>query len=462
MLIVTGKRVLLDSASPIRPATLQIENGKIVSIELDKYCGGLASSSSDHLIDAGDSIVMAGIVDCHVHINEPGRTEWEGFATATCAAAAGGVTTLFDMPLNALPPTTAADNFRVKLDAAEDHKLFVNVGFYGGVIPGNQEELAALVQMGVSGFKCFMIESGVDEFPYCRPADIEQALEVLSKIPKTFLMFHAEMDSNKATENIISCCGPKRTDPVDYQTFLDSRPCELENSAIDVVIDLCRRYQSRCHIVHLSSAEALPAIRKAKAESLPLTVETCFHYLHFDADHIPKGATQYKCCPPIRDLENKKQLWAAVLDGTIDYVVSDHSPCTANLKVLDKGDFMEAWGGIASVQFGLSALWTAGQEFGLQFHQVARLLCENTAQQVGLADCKGRLAPGFDADIVIWNPDTQFTVEKSDLLFKNKLTPYEGKILKGKVEKTILSGKLIYDSRTGVDKTAYGKICLSR
>lgn len=307
------------------------------------------------------------ILDLPVHLNEPGRTDWEGFETGTKAAAAGGITTVIDMPLNAIPPTTTVANLKTKLEAAQG-QCHVDVGFWGGVIPDNANDLPGLMEEGVRGFKCFLIESGVDEFPCVNETQVRAAMDKMVGSDKV-LLFHAEMEGG--------CCSgngkqheESHLDSRTYASFLNSRPQSLETNAIEMIIRLTREYHQqgksvRTHIVHLSASDAIPAIQAAKKEGLPLTVETCFHYLNFSAESIEDGATHFKCCPPIRESSNREKLWQALLDGTIDYVVSDHSPCTANLKDLEKGDFGTAWGGIASVQFGLPVLWTEGRTRGV-------------------------------------------------------------------------------------------------
>lgn len=302
-----------------------------------------------------------------VHLNEPGRTDWEGFETGTRAAAAGGITTVIDMPLNAIPPTTTVENLDVKLAAAQK-QCHVDVGFWGGVIPDNAEQLPGLMERGVRGFKCFLIESGVDEFPCVNEEQVRLAMDKMVNSDKV-LLFHAEMEYGHHSGSDAE--KHSHLDPRTYASFLNSRPQRLETTAIDMIIRLTREYSQKgkpvnTHIVHLSAASALPAIRAAKAEGLPLTVETCFHYLNFSAEAIEDGATQYKCCPPIREAANRELLWEALMDGTIDYVVSDHSPCTALLKKLESGDFGLAWGGIASVQFGLPVLWSEGRNRGIR------------------------------------------------------------------------------------------------
>ncbi|TRZ01691.1 hypothetical protein DNTS_015869 [Danionella cerebrum] len=321
IIAVRSQRVLCGEE--IRPAVIIIKEGKIESILPDSEDSAHAAAT---VLDVGNNVVMPGVVDCHVHVNEPGRGTWEGFWTATRAAAAGGVTTIVDMPLNSIPPTTTLGNFHEKLQASAG-KCFVDTAFWGGAIPGNQRELRPMLQAGVAGFKCFLIHSGVDEFPH----------------------FHAERETQLSTAD--------REDPHEYLTFLRSRPDIMELEAIHTVTQLCLQYQVRCHIVHLSSAQSLSLIRAARQAGAPLTVETTHHYLNLSAEEIPARATQFKCCPPIRDIANQELLWSALKSGDIDMVVSDHSPCTPDLKVLDTGDFMQAWGGISSLQFGTLVLY---------------------------------------------------------------------------------------------------------
>ncbi|XP_036426297.1 zgc:103559 isoform X2 [Colossoma macropomum] len=377
---------------------------------------------------------MAGIVDCHVHVNEPGRTTWEGYWTATRAAAAGGVTTIVDMPLNSIPPTTSLENFHKKLQAASG-QCFVDTAFWGGVIPGNQLELRPMMQAGVPGFKCFLIHSGVDEFPHVRDSDLHAAMRQLQG-SGSVLLFHAE----KEVQQPLAEDG----DPCEYYTFLRSRPDVMELEAIRTVTELCLQYQVRCHIVHLSSAQSLELIRTARQAGAPLTVETTHHYLTLSAEDVPSGATQFKCCPPIRGIANQEQLWSALSAGDIDMVVSDHSPCTANLKHLDSGDFTQAWGGISSLQFGLPLFWSSACKRGFSFPDVERLLCKKPAQLCRLDNQKGSLLPGHDADLVIWDPEREFVVKKENIHHKNKLTPYLGVTLRGEVKGTIVRGKLVY------------------
>ncbi|XP_071202647.1 allantoinase, mitochondrial isoform X1 [Salvelinus alpinus] len=432
---VRSSRVLCGTE--IRPALIVIKEGKIHKI-LPESSGSTGDTAAGcEVLDVGDRLVMPGIVDCHVHVNEPGRTTWEGFWTATRAAAAGGVTTIVDMPLNSIPPTTTLDNFHEKMAAASG-KCFVDTAFWGGVIPGNQLELLPMIQAGVAGFKCFLIHSGVEEFPHVTDEDLHMAMKQLQGT-ETVLLFHAERDVPLPSDE---------ADPKEYSTFLKSRPDVMELEAIRTVTELCLKYQVHCHIVHLSSAQPLALIQAAKQAGAPLTVETTHHYLSLSAEHIPAGATQFKCCPPIRGVANQEQLWSALKAGQIDMVVSDHSPCTPDLKRLDSGDFTQAWGGISSLQFGLSLFWTSASKKGFTLPDVARLLCQRTAQLCRLDNQKGSLVPGHDADLVIWDPEKEFEVKDASIHHKNKLTPYLGLTLLGEVSVTIVRGRVVYKQGT--------------
>ncbi len=417
------------------PASVHISDAKISAVrEWDDIPAGIP------LIDAGSSVVMTGNVDAHVHVNEPGRTEWEGYVTATRAAAAGGVTTIVDMPLNSIPPTTTLAGFEEKLAAAEG-KCSVDVAFWGGVVPGNTAELAPLIERGVRGFKCFLIHSGVDEFPHVTESDLRIAMPEIARLDSVLLV-HAEVPGpiDAAAASLAGL------DPREYVTFLRSRPRESENEAISQMIRLCRETGCHVHIVHHSSSDALPMLRAAKKEGLPLTVETCPHYLTFAAEEIADGATHYKCCPPVRERENREKLWEAVTDGTIDMIVSDHSPCTPALKLQESGDFMDAWGGIAALQFGLPVMWTNLKERGLGIAELTRLMSAQPAKLAGLDDRKGKLAAGFDADIVIWNPEKLFTVVPEIIEHRHKLTPYSGMVLFGVVETAFVRGAIVYQN----------------
>lgn len=362
----------------------------------------------------------------HVHINEPGRTEWEGFDRATRAAAAGGVTTLVDMPLNSSPVTTSRDAFARKLDASVG-KLHVDVGFWAGVMPGNAEELARLAEAGVLGAKAFLCHSGIDEFPKATEEVLREAMPRMrdAGIP---LLAHAELEL-----------------PVDqteahgarYASWLSSRPRTWEDAAISLLIELCREMRCPVHVVQLSSASALPMIAAAKDEGLPFTVETCPHYLCFHAEEIPDGSTAFKCAPPIRDEHNREALWRGLLDGVVDFVVTDHSPCTPELKV---GDFLEAWSGVASLSLGLPSLWTEASRRGASLAQLTRWLSTGPARFAGLAHRKGALAPGLAADFVVWDPEASFEVTRDRLRLRHPISPYLGRTLKGIVRETVVEG----------------------
>lgn len=421
-MIIRSRRVVTSNG--IRPAAVQCENEKIVDVR---------EWDDTYDVDAGDLVVMPGLVDSHVHVNEPGRTEWEGYETATRAAAAGGVTTIVDMPLNSIPATTTLEAFEEKL-AAADRKCSVDVAFWGGVVPGNVDELEPLVRRGVRGFKCFLIHSGVDEFPHVTAEDLRIAMPEIARLDSVLLV-HAELEQSVSAEH----------DHRAYSTFLRSRPRSMEDAAIALMIDLCRETGARVHIVHHSSSDSLDALRNARAEGLPITVETCPHYLTFAAEEIADGATHFKCCPPVRERENREKLWEAVRDGTIDMIVSDHSPCTPELKSRDAGDFMEAWGGISALQFSLPVMWTNFRPRGFDLTDLTRLMCEAPAKLAGLEARKGKLAPGFDADVVIWDPDAAFTVNPELVYHRHKLTPYSGREVHGRVEAVYVRGGQVYN-----------------
>ena len=427
-LIIRGRRVVLPDT--IAPRSVHIGEERIVFVgDYDDVVAGC------EILDAGEeSLVMPGLVDTHVHINAPGRTEWEGFRSATLAAAAGGVTTVIDMPLNSVPPTTTLAAFKVKLETAR-HDCFVDVGFWGGVVPGNTGELAPMFAAGVVGFKCFLVPSGVDEFEHVTEEHLREAMPELTRLG-ALLIVHAELPGSIRTD------GDRAGD---YRSFLESRPRAAENDAVELMIRLSREFGTRVHIVHLSSAEAIPLLREAQAAGVKITAETCPHYLHLAAEDVPEGATEFKCCPPIRERDNREGLWDGLKDGTIGLIVSDHSPCPGEMKLRESGDFMKAWGGIASLQLRLPVVWTEARRRGFSLLDVTRWLCANPARQVSLAPPKGSIMVGSDADLVIWNPDETFTVDASSLHHRHKLTPYAGELLHGVVEKTFLRGRKIYD-----------------
>jgi allantoinase len=429
---IRGKRVVTPEG--VRAATVHIRDGVIESI-----AGYNDLPSGKHIYDAEESVVMPGLVDTHVHINEPGRTEWEGFDTATRAAAAGGVTTLIDMPLNSIPATTTAAALETKRAAAHK-KCWVNVGFWGGVVPGNAGELRALHRAGAFGFKCFLVPSGVPEFANVNEDDLRAALPVLAELD-TPLLVHAELPGpiEEATQKLVEA------DPRKYGTWLRSRPAAAETEAIEMMIGLAREFKARVHIVHLSSELSAPLIRRAKKEGVRITAETCPHYLFFVSASIPNGRTEYKCAPPIRELQNNKNLWKALGRGTIDFVASDHSPSPPAMKHVRTGNFLKAWGGIASLQLGLPVMWTKmkGQKFSLE--HLVRWMCSGPARLASLEKHKGAIAIGHDADIVVWNPEKRFVVRPRMLQHRHKLTPYAEISLSGVVETTFLEGEMIYD-----------------
>lgn len=405
------------------------------------------AAAGGEVVELGDELVlMPGLVDSHVHVNEPGRTEWEGFETATRAAARGGVTTIVDMPLNSRPPTTTVENLRAKLSAAEG-KCSVDVGFWGGLVPGNSQELASLHEEGVAGFKCFLIDSGVEEFPNVTEEDLRAALPSMARLGAT-LIAHAEMPGpvERAAAQVAGGVG---ADPRRYETFLRSRPRAAEDEAVALLVRLSRETRARTHVVHHSSSDSLGLIAAALAEGLPLTAETCPHYLRFAAEEIADGATEFKCCPPVRERENRERLWGALADGTIGMIVSDHSPCPPRLKLGEEGDFLRAWGGISSLQLRLPVVWTEARERGFDFVTLARWLCEAPARLAGLDSRKGAIAVGSDADFVVWNPEESFVVEPSTMEHRHKLTPYAGETLLGTVEATYLRGAKVYERVRG-------------
>ena len=428
----------------IRSEKIVLENeifDGYVLIEDEKIVDVVKEYSGNNCKDYSGLVVMAGLVDSHVHINEPGRTEWEGFFTATQAALAGGVTTVVDMPLNCMPVTTTLDALEIKKEAL-GQQLHVDIGFWGGVIPNNTEELSKMADAGVLGCKAFMVHSGIDDFPDSDETVLREAMLVLKRynIP---LLVHAEVDCGAEI-----VCQDQRT----YANFLESRPQSWECNAIEIVIRLVRETGCAAHIVHLSAADALDMIKEAKAEGLPLTVETCPHYLCLTAEEIQDGETLYKCAPPIRENANRMALWQGLKDGIIDFVVSDHSPCTPNLKKLDTGNFTDAWGGISSLQLGLSNIWTTGQDFGISLLDLSSWLSNRPSCFAGLSNRKGKIAKGLDADFVVWNPEESFLLQPHDLRFRHKMSPYLGRNLKGRIHYTYLRGTLAYEQGAIIGK----------
>jgi allantoinase len=411
-MVLRSRRVVTPEGE--RPAAIRVRDGRIAAVEPYETAGE----------DLGELALLPGLVDTHVHVNEPGRTEWEGFATATRAAAAGGITTIIDMPLNSLPPTVSVAALAAKRAAAAG-QCHVDVGFWGGAVPGNAAELPALHDAGVFGFKAFLVDSGVPEFPPLDRAGLDTALAAVA----ARFAIHAEDPAE------LAAAPPSRR----YADFLASRPATAETSAIGVVLEAARARASSVHILHLSAADALPALAEAKSLGARVSAETCPHYLALAAEDVPDGATEYKCCPPIRGRDNREALWAGLAAGIIDCVVSDHSPCPPALKRPETGDFAAAWGGIASLQLGLPVMWTEARRRGHRLADVARWLAQRPAELAGLRR-KGRIAVGCDADLVAFDPQAAFVVDPGRLHHRHRVTPYAGRTLTGRVRATWLRG----------------------
>lgn len=414
-------------------ATLIIKDG-IISDIFD----GKLNNPGFPIEDVGDLVVMPGIIDSHVHINEPGRTEWEGFETITKAAIAGGITTLVDMPLNASPVTTTAKALREKINASHG-KLYCNCGFWGGIIPSNLGDLDELIEAGVLGIKAFLTHSGIDDFPNVSIADLHSGMPIIAKhgIP---LLAHAELDE------IHPGITEFEKHPESYRAYLNSRPKRWEDKAVKLMINLCEQFNCRVHIVHLSAASSIDQIKIAKAKGLPLTVETCPQYLYFCAEEISDRNTLFKCAPPIRERENNEKLWEALKEGIIDFVVTDHSPATPELKKVESGNLKEAWGGIASIQFSLPVIWTAAKKRGFTLNEISDLMSTKIAKFIGYQDTKGFIKKGFDADLVVWDPGQKFVVKKQDIQYRHKISPYIGEELYGVVKQTYVAGKKVYEN----------------
>ena len=439
-LVIKSNRILLPDK--VVGGYVVVESGLIADI-VPHFTEDFAK-----LIDLGDKVLMPGVIDPHVHINEPGRTEWEGFHTATKAALAGGITTLVDMPLNSSPVTTTLKAFEEKLMATEN-KLHTNCGFWGGIVPGNENEIEGLVEKGVLGFKAFLTHSGIDDFPNVTESDLIKAMPLIAKnnLP---LLVHCEL--SESTNISIN------TDACSYQKYLLSRPKKWEDAAIALMIRLCEQFNCRVHIVHLSSADSIEQIIRAKEKGLLLSVETAQHYLYFAAEEISDKQTIFKCAPPIRENENRNRLWEALQAGIIDFVATDHSPAPPDLKQLESGDFIKAWGGISSLQWALPILWTAAKQRGLGITDIARWLCEKPARLIGGQFKKGKIEKGYDADLIVFNPDKKFTITEDIILHKHKITPYMDQELSGVVEQTWLGGIKVFDK--GEMKLKQGKVLL--
>ena len=416
----------------LQPATVCFNNGLITNIAFKKLEG---------VEDLGDAVIMPGVIDVHVHINEPGRTDWEGFDTGTQAAAAGGTTTIVDMPLNASPVTTSLKAFKEKL-AATEGKLHVNSGFYAGLIPGNAVALEPMINAGVVGVKCFLTHSGIDEFPNVTERDLDEAMPIIARhnIP---LLAHCEIYNEEVKVGF-------EDNPTSYQHYLASRPKKWENDAVKLMIRLCRKHNCRVHIVHVSSAEVLCMIQSAKEEGLPITAETCSQYIFFNAEEIPDANTIYKCAPPIREKENNIQLKEALKNGVLDFITTDHSPAIPSVKEIESGNLKKAWGGIAGIQFLLSASWTALKDT-MSLEAFIPLVTSHPASFI-MADKKGTLKVGYDADIVIWNPEETSTIQETDILFKHKISPYIAQTLNGVIIETIVMGETVYKNKIITNK----------
>jgi len=428
-LVILSTRVVTPAG--VAPAAVAIAGGVITAIH-----DHAAAPDAARQLDVGDAALLPGVVDTHVHVNEPGRTEWEGFETATRAAAAGGVTTIVDMPLNSVPVTTTVTALELKARAAAGQAT-IDYAFWGGVVPGNTDQLAPLARAGARGFKCFLVPSGIDEFSPVTERDLRPAMAKLAGLGLPLLV-HAELPGP-----IARAAPSPGSDPRSYGSYLASRPRAAELEAVELMLDLCRETRCHVHIVHVSAADTLERLRRARDAGLPVTAETCPHYLTFAAEEILDGATAWKCAPPIRERSNRERLWAGLADGTLDLVASDHSPAPPGLKCLDTGDFVRAWGGVASLEVGLAATWTGARDRSRGLGDLARWCAERPAQLAGLIR-KGRIAPGCDADFVVFDPDARFTVEPGRLRQRHPVTPYAGMVLQGVVRQTFVRGTCVY------------------
>ena len=450
--IFRARRVVTPDG--VRAASVHVRDGRIARVAAyDDVPAGAP------IIDAGEHVLMPGVVDTHVHINEPGRTEWEGFASATRAAAVGGITTVVDMPLNSLPPATSEAGLMTKAETMEG-RCFVDVGLWGGAIPENTRDdaavLARVLHRGALGFKCFLAPSGVDEFPCVNADEVRRALVRLHGTGAVF-MVHAELPGPLDAAARAMAAEAPPPDSRAYATWLRSRPPAAEDEAVALLYRLCKEIGTPVHVVHLSSAGALGTLARARDEGVPLTAETAPHYLHFTAEQVPDGATWYKCAPPIRDRGNRDKLWQALEDGLISMVVSDHSPCTPDLKRIDAGDFVAAWGGIAGLQFSFAAVWSEARARGIALERVVEWMCAAPARHAGIAGRKGAIAEGRDADLVLLDPDASFVVRAPFIHHRNKLTPYEGETLRGVVRATYLRGQPVYDGTNPPQQSADGR-----
>jgi len=430
----------------VRPGVILIDGQKIAAVEPHGY-----SADADVRIDVGNLFVLPGLIDAHVHINEPGRTEWEGFETATGAGAAGGYTCLVDMPLNCIPSTTTVAALEQKRQAAKG-KAHIDLAFWGAVVPGNAGQILPLSRAGVRGFKCFLTHPGTEEFQMVNEADLREAMP---KVAETGLPLLAHAEISAPITRASSLLDSESADWGRYGTYLQSRPPEAELEAIRLLIRLCREYRCRTHIVHLSTAAALDELENARAKGLPITVETCPHYLFFESESIPDHATQFKCAPPIRDAANRAALWQGLRAGSMDLIATDHSPCPPAMKCFDSGSFRSAWGGVSSLSVSLPAIWTEASRRSFAITDVVRWMAEAPAKLAGMESRKGSIAPGLDADLVIFDPSAEFQVSLENLYFRHPCTPYLGQRLRGEVKTTLLRGQTCFD-RHRVKEDAIG------
>ncbi len=419
-------------AGVLQPAEVGVCDGVIVDVRTGAGVG--ARSVDAQRVIGPESLLLPGNVDSHVHVNEPGRTLWEGFASATEAAARGGITTIVDMPLNSIPATIDSASLDAKRASAA-HQAHVDVGFWGGAVPQNLGRLEALWDEGVFGFKCFLVDSGVPEFAPLDRSEFGVAMAEVAGFGGLMIV-HAE------DPDVIAGVGAWSSRS--YREFVASRPEEAEINAIATVVEQCREYGTRTHILHLSSARSLDLIAAARAEGLPLTVETCPHYLVFDADSVPDGAAEFKCCPPIRDAGNQTALWDALREGIIDCVVSDHSPSTPEEKNRGDGDLALAWGGVSGLQVTFPTMVDEAARRGLDIVAVSEWMSAGPARVAGLCG-KGAIAVGFDADLICYQPGRSIAIDGSRLAHRNKLTPYSGRTISGSVWRTVVAGSTVFD-----------------
>lgn len=427
--IITSERVVTPEG--VRPASIYVEEGIITRVAEPKAAGVRGD-----VVDVGALTVLPGLVDSHVHVNDPGRADWEGFDSAGRAAAAGGVTTLIDMPLNSAPVTTSVSALAAKVAAARG-RCRVDFGLWGGVVPGNSGDLEPLLDGGALGCKCFLVPSGIDDFPHVDEAELRVAMPILARVGVP-LLAHAELPE------YLRPADPAK-DPCDYATFLATRPPEAETEAVSLLARLSAETGCAVHIVHVSSADAVHLIARAREAGTRVTAETCPHYLSLAAEDISRGATEFKCAPPIREGANRDGLWEGLADGVLDLIASDHSPCPPELKSLESGSFLDGWGGISSLQLSLRVTWTEAARRGYDLVDVARWMCEAPATLAGLAHRKGRIAPGYDADLVVFDPEAETEVKGVRLFHRHALTPYEGSRLRGSVMATYVRGVMVFD-----------------